>query len=67
MKRVIDEAYHRCTEILKEHHDKLTKIAQFLLENENMSRKQFEACMNGEEIPEKAESFFDTVEASKEQ
>ena len=67
MKRVIDEAYHRCTEILKEHHDKLTKIAQFLLENENMSRKQFEACMNGEEIPEKAESFFDTVDASKEQ
>lgn len=67
MKRVIDEAYHRCTEILKEHYDKLAKIAQFLLENENMSRKQFEACMNGEEIPEKAESFFDTVEASKEQ
>ena len=67
MKRVIDEAYRRCTEILKEHYDKLAKIAQFLLENENMSRKQFEACMNGEEIPEKAESFFDTVEASKEQ
>ncbi|MGM9598734.1 MAG: ATP-dependent zinc metalloprotease FtsH [Faecousia sp.] len=67
MKRVIDEAYRRCTEILKEHYDKLAKTAQFLLENENMSRKQFEACMNGEEIPEKAESFFDTVDASKEQ
>ena len=66
MKRVIDEAYRRCTEILKEHYDKLAKIAQFLLENENMSRKQFEACMNGEEIPEKAESFFDTVEVPKE-
>ena len=66
MKRVIDEAYRRCTEILKEHYDKLAKIAQFLLENENMSRKQFEACMNGEEIPEKAESFFDTLEVPKE-
>ena len=66
MKRVIDEAYRRCTEILKEHYDKLAKTAQFLLENENMSRKQFEACMNGEEIPEKAESFFDTVEVPKE-
>lgn len=67
MKRVIDEAYSRCTDILKENYDKLTKIAEFLLENEYMSRKQFEACMNGEEIPEKAESFFETVETSEEQ
>lgn len=61
IKRTIDEAYGRCTEILKEHYDKLTQIASFLLEHENMSRRQFEACMNNEAIPEQAESFFETV------
>ncbi len=51
MKVVIGDAYRRCEEILKAHYDKLHEVAQFLLEHENMSRKQFEACMNNEPIP----------------
>ena len=39
--------------------EKLHAIAAYLLEHETMSRKQFEACMAGEAIPETAESFFD--------
>ncbi|MBQ6430891.1 MAG: ATP-dependent zinc metalloprotease FtsH [Oscillospiraceae bacterium] len=66
MKRVIDEAYEKCETILTEHRDKLDEIAAFLLENDTMSRRQFEACMNGEMIPETAEGFFDTVEKPEE-
>ncbi len=66
MKRVIDEAYEKCEAILTEHRDKLDAIAAFLLENDTMSRRQFEACMNGEEIPA-AEGFFDSVEQASEE
>lgn len=58
MKRVLDEAYAKCEGILKEHYGKLTEVANYLLEHETMTRKQFEACMKGEEIPQ-AESFFE--------
>ena len=66
MKRVIDEAYKRCEDILTENRSKLDEVAAFLLEHETMSRKQFEACMNGEAIPETAEGFFETVESAPE-
>ena len=59
MKRIIDQAYDRCEKILKENWEKLQRVADFLLENETMSRKQFESCMADETIPEKAESFFE--------
>ena len=59
MKRIIDEAYCRCETILKENYDKLREVAEFLLANETMSRKQFEACMKGELVPAQAESFFE--------
>ena len=43
VKRIIDEAYARCTDILQTHFDKLTEVAEFLLENETMSGEEFEA------------------------
>ncbi len=58
MKVVMNEAYLRCEEILKANYDKLHEVAQFLLANEYMSRKQFEACMNGDPIPETREPMF---------
>ena len=58
---MIDEAFARCEAILRENYGKLEEVAGFLLEHETMSRRQFEACMKGEAIPE-AEGFFDTVE-----
>ena len=59
MRRVIDEAYCRCTELLRADVEKLHAVADFLLQNETMTRKQFEACMRGEPIPEQRESFFE--------
>ena len=59
MKRVIDAAYVRCEKILRENYAKLKEVAEYLMEHETMSRKQFEACMKGEWIPTQAESFFE--------
>ena len=59
MKAVLDAAYAQCEEILRTNYDKLREVAEYLLANEYMSRKQFEACMNSEPIPER-ESFLDT-------
>ncbi len=59
VKDVVDRAYAQCTQLLRENMEKLHAIAAYLLEHETMSRKQFEACMAGEAIPETAESFFD--------
>ena len=56
---MIDRAYAQCMQILKDNAGKLHEIAQFLLEHETMSRRQFEACMRGEPIPDTAEGFFD--------
>ena len=61
MKKVIDAAYARCKQILTENIEKLHEIAAYLLAHETMSRRQFEACMAGEEIPETAESFFEAA------
>ena len=41
-------AYARCEELLTAHTAQLDRIADFLLENENMSRLQFEAVMRSE-------------------
>ena len=58
MKRIIDEAYARCEQILKDNYDKLREIAEFLLKNETMSRDQFLACMEDRPIPEKGDGLF---------
>jgi len=42
IKRIVDEAYRRCEEILKSQLDKLTGVAEFLLEHETMDGEQFE-------------------------
>ena len=65
VKEIIDSAYAQCAQILSDNADKLHQIADYLLEHETMSRKQFEACMRGEPIPETVESFFDETKAEK--
>ena len=62
MKNVVDAAYARCKQILTDNSEKLKAVAEFLLAHETMSRKQFEACMQGAPIPETAESFFDAAQ-----
>ena len=65
MKKTVDAAYARCEQILQENSDKLKAVAEFLLAHETMSRKQFEACMKGDVIPETAESFFEAAQEKK--
>lgn len=63
VKSLIDEAYRQCARILTENQDKLNRIVEFLLEHETMSGKQFEACMQGLDIPEEdSHSLFDACE-----
>ena len=55
VKRIIDEAYRRCEQMLQEHMDILDRVAAYLLEHETMSGEAFEKVFNGEEaqVPEK--------------
>ena len=59
-KRIVDEAYRKCRAILEADREKLRAVADFLLAHNTMNRDQFEACMEGREIPEtSASSLFD--------
>jgi len=42
VKRLLDEAYDRCREILERDRDKLETVARFLLKNETMDAQQFQ-------------------------
>lgn len=55
VKRIIDEAYRRCEQMLREHMDILDRVAAYLLEHETMSGEAFEKVFNGEkaQAPEK--------------
>ncbi len=55
VKRIIDEAYRRCEQMLREHMDILDRVAAYLMEHETMSGEAFEKVFNGEEAqaPEK--------------
>jgi len=48
VKALIDRAYARCTEILEQNRDKVTAIADYLVQNETMDRQTFEAAMEPE-------------------
>ena len=64
IKVVLEEAYATCEEILKNNYEKLHEVAQYLLAHDYMSRKQFEACMKGEPIPETREPMFKKSDAT---
>ena len=60
VRRIVDQAYDQCLHILQQHDDKLEQVAGFLLAHSTMTRTQFNACMQGEPIPEaESESIFD--------
>ena len=50
VQKIMREAYQRCEQILRDHAERLDKIVGFLMENENMSRAQFEAVMQDETL-----------------
>jgi len=63
VKRMMEQAYAQCRSILTEHRDQLTQVADYLLAHDTMNREQFEACMEGREIPEadNQTTLFDRV------
>ena len=64
IKSIIDGCYKRCTEILTEQMDKLTKVANLLLEKEKIEGDEFDALFT-EALPE-AEPVAEEPENSEE-
>lgn len=58
VKRIIDQAYQTCKQTLTDNRDKLDLLAQALIKDETIERKEFEALMN----PQKEE--IDSSEVS---
>ena len=52
IRRIILEAYAKCEDILKEHMDQLTVVAEYLIRNETMDGDAFEKMFNGETVPD---------------
>lgn len=47
VKSIITNAYNECESIIKAHYDKLTAVAEYLIENEKTDGKTFDAIMAG--------------------
>ncbi len=61
VKKLMDQAYDQCRQILSQDLDKLNQVADFLVRHENMSGEQFAACMEGREIDSVEEgTLFDS-------
>lgn len=56
VKKLVDRAYDQCRRILTEHGDKLTQVADFLVEHEVMSGQQFADCMTGKAVDPQAKA-----------
>ncbi len=44
---IITDAYKKCNDILSEHSDKLTQVAEYLIKNEKIGEKDFADLMSG--------------------
>ena len=51
VKRILDEAYARATDVLEQHRDLLEAFAQALLDRETLGRDEIEALDRGEPLP----------------
>ena len=56
VKAIIDKAYDQCKQILQRDEEKLSRIVDFLMENETMSGLQFAQCMEGKKISERTDT-----------
>ncbi len=56
IKNIITNAYNECEAILRAHQDKLTEVAEYLIENEKADRETFEAIMKGEYVKAQKEA-----------
>jgi cell division protease FtsH len=51
IRNFIDSAYEKTMDILKAHKEKLKRVAEYLLDKEKMSGKEFEKLMNNDYFP----------------
>ncbi len=68
IKRIIDECYQRCTEILTQHMDHLNQVAELLLEKEKIEADEFDALFapTKQEVPTE-ESIQETESCKQEE
>jgi cell division protease FtsH len=52
VKHIIEEAYQKAEDLIKQYEDVLHKCADLLLEKEKIGRDEFEALFEGEPIPQ---------------
>ncbi len=55
VRRLIDEAYNRATQIIQEHRDKLGVLVEALLEYESLTMEQVESLLEHGEMPQEEE------------
>lgn len=53
VKLIVETAYHRASNILSQHREKLERLVEALLVHETLDREQFLAVMEGKPLPEK--------------
>jgi len=56
VKNLMERCYQRACQLLRDNMDKLTAVAEALLERDTLNRAEFEAVMNGEELPPMTEA-----------
>ena len=64
IKSIIDECYKKCTDILTENKEKLTQVAELLLEKEKIEGDEFDALFTvcaENATPEQTAAFVETV------
>ena len=70
IKKIIDDAYARCTQLLEDNMDKLKVVAEELLEKETIDAKRFEELFTGnvaeEVVLEQAETVIEKEEKTEE-
>ena len=66
IKRMVDEAYQRTEQLLKEHMDKLHRVAQYLFLEEKMSGEKFADIMVRESLPKASEENGEEPAAAEE-
>ena len=64
--RLIEEAYNRCVELLKEHMEELTRVAEYLIRNETIDGDTFLKLFNGEPVADRAPATAEELKLTAE-
>lgn len=68
VRKIIDNAYDACADILKKHNDQVVKVAEYLIQHEKIDGAEFKKLMTGEleftPQPEKTENSGETQQSA---